>query len=700
MSEYDLDAIDQELSRREAILQDMVVPVSGVMGGGYGDSRNGGNRLHKGGDITAPAGTPLLAPGNMEFVTGKQGGTNLRDNDWWSHWKDVDTGREYRFAHHGPVNEYQPGQRVSKGEQWGVVGDAIKGTHLHMAVYDPDQGKNIDWMSPLGLKRGINLEPGVPFAQAIGDAMDKRAGKIAATVGNNIKLSDIDAELASRGINIKDIDAELASRGVTSPQPTAPAPKIAAEPTPLYEMNPNIADAAAMKDAVLNPPNMGYRPGIARPILQALGMGLGSTTGLAAGGPLGAAAGGTLGYAGAEKAADALDVIMGDRTAPTMLQSLAKTGTQDIPAGAQMEMLGQSGAAALPKVIGALGTVGKAILGRLSGTGTKNVEEALKGSESFTKGLRGEISGEEIAQNTKDAAQRIRGLRSTKYVEQLNEIKLDDSKLNGIRDELHTTLSDLAQPDKFDIKLLRDNDYKLTPDFSNSVIVEGQNVVKKAIEDITNWPDNTVAGLDVLKKRLGKYISQVKSGTPAEAALSQLKGSLDGALKREVPGYAEMTKDYSEASSFIRDIDTGLMTRQEGMTGRITSDMRLRRLLSSMRDNFALRGELVDSLGSKAGEDLSGQIAGYNMRSILPHGLAGTGPVLTGEALLARYVNPKLWPLLAASSPRLQGESLRILGKGLRATEGMSGPIARTLAMQPFEKDSSDRDKFLKGLAE
>ena len=163
-----------------------VSPVTGEMGGGFNDSRSHGR--HGAGDLKAPAGTPIVAPGNMEFVDGRQGGTNLRNNDWWSHWRDVDSGVEYRFAHHGDISGFKPGQVVKQGEQWNVVGSAIDDPHLHMAVHDPVAGKNIDWISPMGLKRGNKFDQGQPFLA--GD-FEKRADKVAATVGK-FNVDDFD----------------------------------------------------------------------------------------------------------------------------------------------------------------------------------------------------------------------------------------------------------------------------------------------------------------------------------------------------------------------------------------------------------------------------------------------------------------------------------------------------------------------------
>ena len=97
-----------------------------------------------------------------------------------------------------------------------------------------------------------------------------------------------------------------------------------------------------------------------------------------------------------------------------------------------------------------------------------------------------------------------------------------------------------------------------------------------------------------------------------------------------------------------------------------------------MRDNFALRKDLLDVLGNKAGEDLSGQVAGYTMRSTIPLGLSGTGPALVGEGLLIKLVNPNLWPILVASSPRVAGEFLRMYGKMAKSVAPAGPQAGRT----------------------
>lgn len=162
----------------------MVSPVEGTVGGGFSDRRSHGG--HHAIDWRAPAGSEVRAPGNMRFVTGGQGGTNLRPNDWWSYWQDIDTGVQYRFAHHGPLSGVQPGQLVQKGQVWNEVGHAISGPHLHMSVWY--QNQPIDYGKMLGLSRGKQ----VTSAMAInpGESAAKIAAKVPSSGGQWEEVED------------------------------------------------------------------------------------------------------------------------------------------------------------------------------------------------------------------------------------------------------------------------------------------------------------------------------------------------------------------------------------------------------------------------------------------------------------------------------------------------------------------------------
>ncbi len=108
--------------------------------GGFG-SRGG---AHKGIDISAPSGTPLLAPTSMKIIfvgvssdgsTGNQVTATATDGSDYS----------FRFMHMLEKGPMQEGQEVSKGTEIGKIGSTgdSTGPHLHLDVFPP----NVDPMS-------------------------------------------------------------------------------------------------------------------------------------------------------------------------------------------------------------------------------------------------------------------------------------------------------------------------------------------------------------------------------------------------------------------------------------------------------------------------------------------------------------------------------------------------------------------------
>lgn len=184
--------------------------------------------------------------------------------------------------------------------------------------------------------------------------------------------------------------------------------------------------------------------------------------------------------------------------------------------------------------------------------------------------------------------------------------------------------------------------------------------LKKIYDKIQNWGtqpgDNTAIELDRLKRELDNHWSD---SSRVRAFVANARDTVNSAIKKNVPEYGEMTKGYSEATKLIKDFESGLMLRKNGMSGRIVADQTLKRLTSAMREGSELRNDLLKVLGSNSGNDLNGMVAGYSMNQSIPRGLVGK--IGAGGALAA--LNPKMWPLVAASSPRVVGEFLMALGK-------------------------------------
>lgn len=428
-----------------------------------------------------------------------------------------------------------------------------------------------------------------------------------------------------------------------------------------------------------------------RPALEYGGMLAGSAVG-AAGGPVGSLAGGSLGYAGGRGVADAM---YGDIGTPQ--QEAIKTG-RNVLAGAAMEAGGQVLGKVVPYALGKVGAGARNVLGKLTGTGGGATEEAfISGTKSgiggaatdFDKALRGQITGPEIAKNAKQALGSLKDARSAEYRRLLDNVRLDKTTQSDISKRFSTKITSLISKDKFDIKPILDKNGRISGfDMSESTLVESQPVITKALKDLARWDDYTAAGLDTLKKRLSTYAGQVKIGTPQESFLTQLKNSLSDELKRSVPKYSEMTKGYAEATELIKDVESGLMLRKQGMSGRIVADQTLKRLMSAMHDNHALRKDLVTALQG-TGQDLSGQVAGYSMNALTPRGISGSGMAIVQGGAIA-MLKPSMWPVLAASSPRISGEFLRVFGKMSSEVAGTGANIGRAATYNSLKTDNQN----------
>ena len=304
----------------------------------------------------------------------------------------------------------------------------------------------------------------------------------------------------------------------------------------------------------------------------------------------------------------------------------------------------------------------KEIIGKTTGAGPGAVDEAIQGGEQFVKAMRGQITGTEIVDNAKKALQVIKDNRAAAYQGKLAEI----SALDGViidKNPIYKHLGDLMK--RYNAKITPDG----TIDTSKVAMgVKGRKDIAEVIDSVKSWDDFSPTGMDTLKRQLADFYSE---SSQARQFVTSIENNVANSIKAKVPAYAEMTKGYAEATSLIKDIESNLMMRKQGISGRITADQTLRRLTSAMRENFELRRELVNALDAEGAQDVAAQVAGYAMSQGIPRGLIGT--LSAGATGYLAYMNPKFWPLLAASSPRVMGEFLNAYGKAKRALAKLPG---------------------------
>jgi hypothetical protein len=411
---------------------------------------------------------------------------------------------------------------------------------------------------------------------------------------------------------------------------------------------------------------------VGRPGLEMLGMAGGALAGTGWMTPIGAG----LGAAGMSKALDTIEEATGLKK-PSTFKEAATSSIYDFGAGAAGEMLGPLASKAMGLVGKGVNRVGKELLGLTTGAGKGAVEGALRGGQAFTDAMKGNISGEEVSQNARNALEVIVAKRGEQYRNALAAIAKDKELPESEVQYIGNKLLNIINKNRFDIEMITDpKTGTISFDFAKSPVIEQQPLVKRALEDVANWKDNTILGIDELKKRLGVYARQVKPRSPASAIINSLESSVNNVLVKNVPNYSKMTRQYAEATRLIKDIESGLMLRKEGMSGRITADNTLRRLQSALRENFEMRKDLLDALSNESGQDIYGQVAGYAMNQSLPHGLIGR--LSAGGVGLLSYLNPTMLPVILAASPRVVGSFLNVYGKALRASKPVTDTISQT----------------------
>ncbi|MGI8470300.1 MAG: hypothetical protein ACR2N3_17815 [Pyrinomonadaceae bacterium] len=320
------------------------------------------------------------------------------------------------------------------------------------------------------------------------------------------------------------------------------------------------------------------------------------------------------------------------------------------------------------------GKLASEALGTATGAGAGAIREAFTNpSEGFTNALRGNTSAQDIFTTAKDALNTVKDNRAAAYQSSLAKISGD------IKLDLTPVVSKLSDNlKKFGINF----DASGGLDFSRSTLSNADDIqtVKQAFQDVKDWGskegDLTPVGIDTLKRRLDNLYSANKD---SRAFTTSLRSSVNDVLQNQVPGYADMTKGYSQASSFIQDV-----TKNLSLGDKASVETGLNKLTGALKQNNEFRTQLVQQLQDVGEKDLTGQIAGSALNPKLPRGL--TGKLIEGgaayQAGIAGLLHPGTLAVLATTSPRLVGEFVRALGLGNKAVQTVFDAIKNTKTAQ------------------
>jgi hypothetical protein len=191
--------------------------------------------------------------------------------------------------------------------------------------------------------------------------------------------------------------------------------------------------------------------------------------------------------------------------------------------------------------------------------------------------------------------------------------------------------------------------------------------IQRLVDDFENIPGDqgkNIAGMDALKQAVGDIRLGTQPGTTARKVADTLYNEVKAQITKQAPQYADIMKNYSNASDTI-----GEMRRTLSINDKASTDTTMRKLQSVMRNNvntnYGARQKLVDAL-AQSEPDLPFALAGQALNDYTPRGLAR---VTAGGTGFAATMNPSLLAALPAASPRLVGEAAFASGRFSKAIE-------------------------------
>lgn len=317
-----------------------------------------------------------------------------------------------------------------------------------------------------------------------------------------------------------------------------------------------------------------------------------------------------------------------------------------------------------------------ATMGLQTGVGGQAIAEGLNASakggdasKAFIEGLRGNANPDELVQQARDSLDEVQQNRNATYQDMLGTLSKDPTSydISPVTKAVDNGLSGL--------KIGKNPDGTL--DFSRSKIrfnTSAQNDVNTIYNEMKTFGlkagDRSATGIDDLKQSfydLDKPSSSVRAFTTSVAKTT--RGVLENA-----PGYSKAMKDYADVSDQIKNIKQSL-----SLGDKASVETSFKKLTSSLKNND-FRRQVIQELDQTTGGNLLPKIAGHQLSSIVPRGLAGVaeGGIASVSGMLrgAGGILPLLG-LAITTSPRVVGEFVHTLGLGLRGTNKVMSMLNR-----------------------
>lgn len=290
---------------------------------------------------------------------------------------------------------------------------------------------------------------------------------------------------------------------------------------------------------------------------------------------------------------------------------------------------------------------------------------------AFRAGISGGEAGQEgLVKAAQDAFQSIKSEQQSTYQSQLEQISNDAKSAVPA----HTLTPEAITPvyerfnqllQKFDVVKNVDG----TLDFSNSRLASEpssmtdiQQISKELDKYLNGVKQVSPANIDHLKQFI---TDRYTGGSRGSAFTTPLADSVRQILKKNVPGYSEMTAGYAKTSGELKDL------KQLSLGGKAGKETIIKKLTSTIRGNNEYRLALLKQLENKSGTNLISQASGSALGSFVPAGLTKYAEGL------AIVFNPHLVAALPFESPRLVGEFVNAVGKGNRYLENIGNALIK-----------------------
>jgi len=309
-------------------------------------------------------------------------------------------------------------------------------------------------------------------------------------------------------------------------------------------------------------------------------------------------------------------------------------------------------------------------LGMTTGVGKEAVTNAFKagleGDQTFMQNLRGQVPMQDALDAAKQGLENIKQKKNAQYRSGIMDITNDKSILDF--SDVDQALADAQKLSTYKGQIKNQRGYE---------------TYQKMKDVVDNWKTldpaeyHTPEGFDALKQTLGGIADPIPyEERTAAATASQVYNKVKKTINDQAPTYADVMKNYADASEQIREMEKTLSLKQS-----FSADTALRKLQSLTRNNvstnYGQRLDLAKQLEAQGGVPFINALSGQAMQSTMPRGLATLGGI--GTLIASRLANPMALGMLPFQSPRLVGEAAYGLGRGA----GVAGQALSNVPLGP-----------------